>query len=172
MRSNFIVVLLTVLTLSVFTIAIVELSGISNKSISARFWSGNKGAEGSLFAHQPLPLPPVDERTQQVNGMPKTTMEFAEKKFNFGEAPEGKQLKHAFKFKNTGPNPLMISKTDVSCGCTVPSFPKEPIAPGGEGEITVVFNSQGKSGVQQKNILVHSNAALEAVSISIEADIK
>ena len=69
-------------------------------------------------------------------------------------------------------NPLYIAKTDVTCGCTVPTFPQEMIAPDGEGEITVEFNPSGKSGIQQKNIIVHSNALPEAVSISIEADVK
>ena len=69
-------------------------------------------------------------------------------------------------------NPLMIAKTDVSCGCTVPEFPMDVISPGADGEITVVYNTSGKSGLQQKNILVHSNAIPEAISITIEADVR
>ena len=65
----------------------------------------------------------------------------------------------------------MIAKTDVTCGCTVPNFQEEPVAPGRDGEITVVFNSSGISGFQQKNIIVHANTLPEAVSIGIEADI-
>lgn len=98
-------------------------------------------------------------------------MQFYETKYNFGSVPEGKVMTHVFRFKNTGDNPLMIAKTDVTCGCTVPNFPLETIASGAEGEITIVYNSAGHSGFQQKNIIIHSNALPEAVSISIEATV-
>ena len=78
----------------------------------------------------------------------------------------------AFEFTNTGDAPLIVTDVKSTCGCTVPSFPQEPIAPDGEGEITVEFNPSGKSDVQQKNIIVHSNALPEAISIGIEADVK
>jgi hypothetical protein len=81
-------------------------------------------------------------------------------------------VKHVFKVKNVGANPLMISKTDVSCGCTATDFTHEPIPPNGEGKITVQFNTKGKEGIQKKNILIHSNAEVEAVSISIAANVK
>jgi hypothetical protein len=81
-------------------------------------------------------------------------------------------MSHVFKFKNTGMNPLMIAKTDVTCGCTVTSFTQETIAPGSDGELTIVYNSATHSGWQQKNIIVHSNALPEAVSIYVEADVR
>ncbi len=104
--------------------------------------------------------------------MPKTSMQFYETKFSFGSVGIGRVLKHTFRYKNTGSNPLMICKADVSCGCTVPSFlVTDPIAPGTEGDLVVEFNTAGKAGFQQKNIIIHSNALPEAVSISIEADV-
>ena len=66
----------------------------------------------------------------------------------------------------------MIAKCDVTCGCTVPDFQRDAIAPGSDGEVTIVYNSAEHSGVQAKNIIVHSNALPEAVSISIEADVR
>jgi hypothetical protein len=168
MNSNFKAVLLTILTLSVFVIAIVELTGISKTAIF------NKHQDEVEMTSKGVPVT-VDEksaRTSEVNAMPKTKMTFDTMVHNFGTVSEGQVVKYAFKFKNTGSNPLMISKTDVSCGCTVPSFPKEPIVPGGTGEIMVQFNTSGKEGLQKKNILVHSNAEAEAVSISIEANVK
>ena len=174
MEKNYRAILLTILTLSVFTLVIVELTGISRNALFRRFHSGGEGVfyskdgqvyRGEIFAEQ------TRTRAQRVSEMQKTTMQFYETKFNFGRVPEGKVLKHSFRFKNTGFNPLMIAKTDVTCGCTVPNYPEEPIAPNSDGEITVVFNTSGKSGVQEKNIIVHSNSLPEAVSIGIEADI-
>ena len=171
MRENIKVILLTVLTLSVFTLTIVELTGISSTAIF------NKRPTGAALVNKQappanMPMDPESGRMKEIRDMPKTKMEFYETKFDFGKAKEGDVLTHVYRFKNTGNAPLMIAKTDVSCGCTVPEFSKEPIAPGKDGSIKVTFNSKGKSGLQQKNIIVHSNAELEAMSIGFTADIK
>ncbi len=175
MEKSFKYVLLTILTLSVFTLTIVELTGVSKNSLFRRFKDGGEGSfysrdgevfKGEIYAEQ------VKTRTQIVNEMPKTTMQFYETKYNFGNIGAGRVVTHVFKFKNTGQNPLMISKTDVSCGCTTPSFPLEVINPGNDGELTVVYNSEGHSGYQAKNIIVHSNALPEAISIGIEATVQ
>jgi hypothetical protein len=165
MEKNIRVILLTVLTLSVFVIAIIELTGISSNSLSA--WMDKRKS------HQSVSLNPAQPtRDDQVSNMPKTTIEFTEKKHDFGQITKGSIVKYAFRFKNTGQNPLMIARADVSCGCTVPQFPHEAIAPGKEGEILVQFNSAGKSGRQEKNIIVHSNAVPESESVTIEAYVK
>jgi hypothetical protein len=159
MNNNFKAVLLTILTLSVFTIAIVELTGISTTAIYNKYGAGKK---------EEVEHP----RTELVNQIPKTTMQLMETAHDFGNVKEGDLVKYAFRLKNTGTNPLMISKTDVSCGCTATDFTHEPIPPNGEGMVTVQFNTSGKEGVQKKNILIHSNAEPEAVSISIAANVK
>lgn len=166
MGNNYRAVLLTVLTISVFTIAIIELTGISRTAIFRPYKGANQVSSATV-----LPQKPKNEREQQVAVMQKTSIQFYESKFNFGKHKEGEILKHTFKFKNNGPNPLMIAKASVSCGCTVPTFPKEPIPPNAEGELVVEFNSEGREGFQQKNIIVHSNAVPDAVPISIEAEI-
>src|SRR5580698_1591569 len=57
---------------------------------------------------------------------------FPEDTYNFGEVSEGPQVTHEFKFTNTGKEPLVLSNVKASCGCTTPSWPKEPILPGKE----------------------------------------
>lgn len=175
MEKNYRAILLTILTLSAFTLVIIELTGVSRNALFRRFKGGGEGIfysrDGEVYRGEIYPEQTLT-RTQRVAEMAKTTMQFYETKFNFGKQPEGKVLKHVFRFKNTGFHPLMIAKTDVTCGCTVPNYPEDPIAPGNDGELTVVFNTAGKSGLQQKNIIVHSNALPEAVSIGIEADIR
>jgi hypothetical protein len=159
-------VLLTVLTLSCFMIALVELSGVSSTAILNKYPSVyNKFQPGSASPETPA-------RNKAVAEMPKTTIQFYETKYSFGQVNEGDIVKHVFRFKNTGNNPLMISKVDVSCGCTVPTFSKEPIAPGGEGQIQIQYNSTNHEGHQIKNVIVHSNAQQEAISISFDADVK
>jgi len=171
MNEQFKTVLLTILTLSVFTLTIVELTGVSSTAIFNKFHrDAPTSAEPAGSAFDKFKAP--DERAQKVAQMPATTIQFAEPMFNFGNLEEGKKYKHSFRFKNTGQNPLMISKTDVSCGCTVTSYSLKPVAPGEEGEISIEFNTAGKSGHQQKNIIVHSNAQPEAQSIGFEAEVK
>lgn len=83
---------------------------------------------------------------------------FEENSFDFGDIKEGDVVEHVFKFENTGTEPLIISNAKVSCGCTVPNYPKgEPIAPGATAELTVKFNSRGKMGQQNKIIRIVSN---------------
>ena len=78
-------------------------------------------------------------------------------KFDFGTINEGDVVSHTFVFKNIGTAPLVISSATGSCGCTIPTYPKEPIAPGEVDKIVVKFNSEGRPGVQNKNITIVSN---------------
>ncbi|MEO1514983.1 MAG: DUF1573 domain-containing protein [Bacteroidota bacterium] len=88
---------------------------------------------------------------------PTTSVEFAETSFNFGTVDAGEKVNHTYKFKNTGSEPLIISNAKGSCGCTVPSWPKEPIPPGASGEIQVQFDSKNKKGKQTKRVTITAN---------------
>ncbi|MFK7772921.1 MAG: DUF1573 domain-containing protein [Saprospiraceae bacterium] len=84
-------------------------------------------------------------------------MHFPEKVFDYGFIMQGDVVKHDFYFKNTGNADLVIKRVEPSCGCTVPIYPKEPIAPGEDGKISVTFKSAGKLGRQIPNIKVFTN---------------
>ena len=88
-------------------------------------------------------------------------MEFEETEYDFGTVTEGDKVKHVYKFKNTGNEPLIISNAKATCGCTVPQWPREPIAPGAGGEIEVVFDTKNKGKVggqiQTKRVTVTAN---------------
>lgn len=162
-------VLLTVLTLSCFVIALVELSGVSKTALFNKYKIGSPSEHSHHHEQEPED---IAQRQRQIKDMPKTTIEFSETKFHFGTIKEGEKVKHSFHFKNTGSNPLLISNAIASCGCTIPSYPKEPIPPGGEGDILVEFNTKNRAGHQAKNVIVYSNAQQEAMSIGFEADVK
>jgi hypothetical protein len=89
--------------------------------------------------------------------VPVSVIKFEKDTFNFGEVLEGEKVSHSFVFTNTGDNDLVISNARGSCGCTVPEWPKEPIAPGKTGKIDVVFNSKGKPGNAIKSVTVNAN---------------
>jgi hypothetical protein len=89
-----------------------------------------------------------------------TTIQWMDSTFhNMGKMKEGQVLDIAFKFKNTGKKPLVISSVTASCGCTVPEKPEKAFAPGEEGTIRAKFDSNGKSGLQQKTVYVTANTS-------------
>lgn len=92
---------------------------------------------------------------------------FKEKSVDFGDIVQGAKVEHVFTLTNTGTVPLVISNVAATCGCTVPSWPKEPVAPGKSAEIKVSFNSAGKMGKQNSIVRIYSNASepIEKVSL-------
>ena len=76
---------------------------------------------------------------------------------NYGTIPEGQKLDVAFRFRNSGSTPLVIGQVRPSCGCTIAEQPREPIAPGAEGQIKATFNSEGRSGINHKTLFVTAN---------------
>ena len=104
---------------------------------------------------------------------PTTTIEYEkEGRFDFGTVDEGDMVKHVFKFKNVGTEPLVISNAKGSCGCTVPTWPKEPVPPGAMGEINVEFNSKGKPGSQSKRVTVTANTNPTETFLEIRGEVR
>ena len=99
-------------------------------------------------------------------------IQFEKKTHDFGEFEEGIQATTSFKFKNTGNAPLVLNSVTPSCGCTSPSWPKEPIAPGEEGEIKVVYNSKGRVGQFTKTVTVKHNGEGGTVFLNIRGTVK
>lgn len=98
-------------------------------------------------------------------------MKFEEETHDFGRITQGEKVAFAFKFKNTGSSNLIISAANGSCGCTIPEYPKKPIAPGEEAAIDVVFNSEGKSGLAEKSVTLVTNCEPSTKIIYIKANI-
>jgi hypothetical protein len=147
MNATLKTILLTVLTLSVFAIALLELSGVSQTALFNKFGVGSE-------AKKEIKLSPEDKAKRDE------------------EVKDGDKVRHNWTVKNTGTNPLMISNVQTSCGCTAPSFPKEPILPGAEAIITLEFNSAGKEGVVNKNALIIANTDDSPFSIGFTADVE
>lgn len=105
---------------------------------------------------------------------PKTfaAFQFEKSTHDFGEIKQGDIVKHTFKFTNIGEAPLLISDIRTTCGCTTPNYTREPIAPGESGEIDVQFNSNGKSGVQNKVITIFANTEKQRETVSITTSVK
>lgn len=100
-----------------------------------------------------------------------TTVEWMDSVQNFGKVTDGEKVIISFHFKNTGNKPLIITNVLASCGCTVPSKPEEPIAPGKEGVITGEFNSAGRVGKASKNLTVSCNTKEQTVNLLFEGEV-
>ncbi len=103
---------------------------------------------------------------------PTTVMTFEETEFDFGIVDAGESVRHVYKFKNTGSEPLIISNAKGSCGCTVPSWPKEPIPVGGTGEIEVAFDTKGKKDKQSKRVTITANTDPPQSFLTIKGEIR
>ena len=118
----------------------------------------------------------TDEKVAQVVG--KTSVEdapkvkFEKEIFDFGAINEGEKVSYDFKFENTGKTPLVITNATATCGCTVPDYPTQPIKPGEQGVIKVIFNSAGKNGMQDKVVTITSNALPEAAQLHLVGEVK
>ena len=88
---------------------------------------------------------------------------------DYGKFTEDKVQTCVFKFRNTGDQPLVIHQAFASCGCTVPTFSKEAIAPGKSGQIKVEYNGKNKlPGHFKKSVSVRSNASNALVRLYVE----
>lgn len=93
---------------------------------------------------------------------------FDKTSFNFGNFGELDGLKtHVFTFTNNGSQPLTIFDITSTCGCTIPEWSKEPIAPGGKGTVKVTYDPIGRPGAFRKSINVKSNAREASVVLYI-----
>ena len=84
-------------------------------------------------------------------------IEFTKKEHDYGKIQKGADGNCVFEFKNTGTEPLILGAVRASCGCTTPTYTKEPIMPGQTGTINVRYNTNNVGGFN-KTVTVPSNA--------------
>jgi len=101
-----------------------------------------------------------------------TKIEFEKDNHDFGIIKEGEKVTHVFKFKNVGTEPLVIKNVKPACGCTTPDWTKDPVPPGGEGKIEVSFDSQGRTGIQNKSVEVFANTDPEVHTLKFRGEVK
>ncbi len=124
--------------------------------------NGNTDLPGSIVTN-----PNSADGKSTAGGLP--VISFEKDFHDFGKLISGEQVTYAFKFKNTGNSLLLISSVSTSCGCTVSSFPKQPIKPGEGATIDVSFDSQGKHGIQTKTVTVFANTQPPTTTLRIQS---
>jgi hypothetical protein len=95
---------------------------------------------------------------------------FAETTYNFGEMIEDGPGTFKIEFKNTGDQSIVINRVRSSCGCTIPSWPKEPVAPEQTGEIEVRYNT-ALTGSFLKSVYIYSTAENSPVKLMVKGKV-
>lgn len=102
----------------------------------------------------------------------KVLMKWDDSTHYFDKLTEGEKVSWVFRYKNTGNAPLVIKSVETTCGCVTTQWDKNPVEPGSEGGIEVIFDSSGLLGNQYKIITVHTNSKPEARNLSITAEVE
>lgn len=143
--------------------------------------SGEKSSEASTETNAEITNMMTDDASTTNVTAETTTAEvaanlaaiqFEETVHDFGNIKEGEKVEHIFKFKNTSEIPLILTGVQPSCGCTASDYTKDPIAPGGEGTISLTFDSSGKPGVQNKSATVKANIEGGQTMISFKGNVE
>lgn len=110
--------------------------------------------------------------TMSLGASAQAKIKFDKVSHDFGKFAEKSGIQTCeFVFTNAGDKPLVINQAVASCGCTVPTYTKEPIAPGASGKITVKYNGAGKfPGHFKKSVTVRTNGSVEMTRLYIEGE--
>ena len=109
-----------------------------------------------------------------ANAQKQADIKFDKTTMDLGKFPESNPVqKCTFTFTNTGNAPLIINQAIASCGCTVPEYTKEPVAPGKTGTINVTYNGKGKfPGYFKKTITIRTNGKTEMTRLYISGEME
>lgn len=98
-----------------------------------------------------------EQAAQVVDPASAAVLKFDSDTYDFGDLPTAAKVDHYVRFTNTGKSPLIIKNAVGSCGCTVPVWPKEPIAPGASDSMKITYDAGSQKGKQQKTVTLTTN---------------
>ncbi len=156
---------MNVMRFSIFSFLLVLIASSCNNVLESRVselerrvakLEGGGATPTATLNSTPINNPVVEPVEARPDG-PLPEFNFPSEDFDFGTISEGEVIDHVFTFTNVGEAPLIIQSATASCGCTVPSYSREPVPVGGTGEIAVQFNSKNKKGNQAPVVTVTAN---------------
>jgi hypothetical protein len=110
-----------------------------------------------LLPLMPLMAQEANQQTEQATESNGPQITFQKTVHDYGEIVVGGDGNSTFEFTNTGNEPLILSAPRSSCGCTVPTWPRQPILPGESETIKVTYNT-ARAGRINKTVTINSNA--------------
>ncbi|MDQ3192817.1 MAG: DUF1573 domain-containing protein [Bacteroidota bacterium] len=178
MKENLKIALLAVIAITLIAHTVLQNtqgeSSVSKESAAVVAHDPNDGGDHAGHNHGDdlNPLKNQNVEATQVSSGPATAVAFKKSEHDFGKIKQDSKNTHKFKFTNTGINPLIIENATGSCGCTVPEYPKEPIAPGATGEITVEYSPGKQQGAQSKTVTITANTEPKQTMLTISANVE
>ena len=107
-----------------------------------------------------------------VQGESEATIAFDESKYDFGTIKESDgKVSAVFTFTNRSDSPLVISKVDVSCGCSAAEWTREPVAPGEQGYVKAIYDPKNRISFFNKSLTVYSNGNPLKTVLSIQGTV-
>lgn len=103
--------------------------------------------------------------TAKASTLTVENMAFVTEIHDFGTIPEGPAAEVVFTFTNTGKEPINLTNVKASCGCTTPSWSKDPVLPGKQGSIKASYATDHRPGGFTKSITVMSDAGTKVLTI-------
>ncbi len=107
---------------------------------------------------------------QETETMELTSIEFDTYSIDYGVIEKGSDGTKEFKFTNTGDKPLKITSVKSSCGCTIPTYPKQNIMPGESASVTVKYNTN-RPGRFSKSVSIFTNTDPERSVLRIKGEV-
>ena len=110
---------------------------------------------------------PTSVNDQNVDPNQTGLLVFADTVHDFGTLMEGEVVQYEFDYVNKGSKEVIITSAKGSCGCTVPEYETKPIKPGDTGIMKVTFNSEGRTGYNEKNVQISTNGVPSKYRLTI-----
>jgi hypothetical protein len=129
-----------------------------------------KAPAAALTGHEGHDHGPAATTTTPASNLKPEDVVFSSETHDFGTIPEGPAAEYEFTFTNKGKEPLIIQQVHASCGCTTPSYSKEPVLPGKTGKVKASYATAGRPNAFTKTITVVSNAGTKMLTIKGEVE--
>lgn len=163
------------LKLTLLALATVMVVSCEKKTETAAVVEGTETAEvttnetTSMETNSPALADASVTQTATTGAAPVFTM--SNTTYDFGDVQANSTTERVVEFTNTGDAPLVITAAKASCGCTVPEYDKEPIAPGATGSLKVSYKAPGTNGKQTKTVTLTTNTAAGTERFKIAANV-
>jgi hypothetical protein len=167
MNNKIQIALLSVIAIAMVAIAVALFTG--DKDGSSPVVAATTKASTTAAAQT---FDPLASNDAPVDNAPKTTINFEKYEHDFGNIKQDTENPYVFTFTNTGTEPLIIENATGSCGCTVPEYPKHPIAPGATGEIKVEYKPGKQENAQTKTVTIVANTEPKETQLRIKANVE
>jgi hypothetical protein len=169
MKDKIQIALLSVIAVALVALAVAQFTGGKTTTEgAANVVASNVVADPAAASATPA-FDPMANTGEVVDNTPKTMVAFKKSEHDFGNVKQDSENKYVFTFTNTGSEPLIIESATGSCGCTVPNYPKQPIPPGGTGDIEVEYKPGKQENAQTKTVTVVANTEPRETVLRIKA---